>query len=513
MTEDHYSKDVIAADAREFATVLVDAHPDPYKGHGGRVPFNRRLEDLVQDVPADGESTIEVARRLQRFAARIRDGHTRIVIPDDERGGEGRLPIDVRVVGDALYIEAVYDDKHTELLGSRVRAVQDIPIPELRSRMARIQSSDNVFGDRKALCTALSSDPASLKALIDATPPTVTFETPGGEQIERELERIKEDTPTATIGDTLPHPQTSGEPAYRFHEDTALLTVPDCHSHRETFEAALKMRGTLPDFYDIQDTYRRLVGKSVPEATEEAVAGLPAATEVFAALVEEMAEKDTETLVIDTRGNGGGSSIAPYMLTYMLHGRDGVREAARDQYSVGKHSDLYRSQYGENGQLKETSNPEGFDFHDYHAYTGDDDPTILTELQAMSDVIADELDSNEHAGYYCPENVVVVTDARTFSAGVEIGILLSKLGADIVGVPSSQSPNGPRDVLTGELPETGLTYRVSYRQQVFQPDQSGDVFQCDVQLTPERFESYDRAGDAGLLLALDAAAADTPTPG
>ena len=505
-----HGRDALVSDAREFAATLEDAHPDPYAGHGGRVAFHRHLEELVREIPDGGQSAPAFARRLQQFAARVRDGHTKVVVPDDASAdADGRLPLGWRVVGDALYVEAVYDDAHTDLLGGRLLAVEDVPVPALRERVARTESSDNAYGDRKSLCDALGPDPASLDALVgDATTPTVTVETTDGEHQERTLARTNAADPVATLDAALDHPETSGEPAYRFLDDAALLRIPDCQTHREPLEAALAMYEEVPDLYDLRETYRRTAGEPVPEDDAAVLAGIPAATEIFVALAEEMASRDTETLVVDTRGNGGGSSVAAYALTYVLHGREGVATAAGDQYSVSKDSALYRENYGDDGPVADTENAAGFDFDSYFTATGEKGASVLEELTELSETFARELARGDDAGRYCPENVVVVTDAETFSAGVEPGILLSKLGAQVIGVPSAQSANGPRDVLLSDLPETGLEFRVSYRHHVFQPGQDGTVFETDVELTPERFEAYGRTSDAGVRLALDAAAGE-----
>jgi hypothetical protein len=504
--EQHHDETALAADAREFAATLEETHPDPYDGHGGRVPFHRHLETLVREIPDGGESATAFARRLQSFAARVRDGHTKVEGPaSGAESLDDRLPLAFRVVGDALYVEAAYGDAHADLVGGRLCDVAGVSVPELRERMARTQSSDNEYGDRYRLTDALGPNPANLRPIVDTPTPTVTVETPAGDRVTRMLSLTDAEEPVERLTQSLEHPDSNGEPAYRLLDDgqAALLAIPDCVSHREPIEAAAAMYESLPDIYDPEDIYRQVVGDSVPDNREDVIAGIPAATDVFASLVEAMADAGTETLVIDTRGNSGGSSIPAYLLTYVLHGRDGVAEAAADQYSVGKDSALYREHYGDAGQLRDTENPAGFDFHSYERYRDGGESDVLTELAEMSDTIADELASNAHEAYYCPEDVVVVTDAETFSAGVEPGILLEKLGASVVGVPSAQAANGPRDVLSSELPETGLQYRVSYRHHVFQPGVDGTVFRPDVELTPERFERYGRAADAEVALAFD----------
>lgn len=95
----------------------------------------------------------------------------------------------------------------------------------------------------------------------------------------------------------------------------------------------------------------------------------------------------------------------------------------------------------------------------------------------------------------------MVTDAETFSAGVEPAILLSKLGADVVGVPSGQSPNGPPEALLDELTNTGLGNHLSMHHHVFLPDEDGDVLEPDVPLTPDRFRAFDCSADAGVAFA------------
>lgn len=507
----HRGRDALAADACAFAETLEDAHPDPYTGHGGRVEFHRRLEELLRELPERGESEAAFARRLQRFAARVRDGHTKVVVPEGAAADvDGRLPLDFRVVGDALYVEAVYEHAHEDLLGGRLQSVDGVSLPELRERMALTESSDNVYGDRYSLCGALGPDPGTLAVLLGdgATEHAFTVECPDGQRVERVLEPTRAENPIATLDRTVAHPDTSGEPAYTMLEDgdAALLTIPDCQTHREPLEAAFSMYDDVPDVYDHRETYRQVVGEPVPEDNDDVVAGIPAATEVFASLAEAMAAAETETLVVDTRGNNGGSSLTAYLLAYVLYGSDGVGEAAIDQYSVSKDSRAYRRQYGDDGPVASSRNPAGFDFESYFRRDSESAAAILDELTAYSETAAAAVEDGEYDGYYAPENVVVVTDAGTFSAGLEPAILLSKLGATVAGVPSAQAANGPRDVLVDDLPNTGLEVRISYRHHVFQPCEDGTVFEPDLPLTAEAFEARGRANDASIALALDAAA-------
>lgn len=501
----------LVEDARALAATLEDSHPDPYSGHGGRVAFHRNLESLVRAIPEDGETVGEFYERVAEFTAEVRDLHTGVSAPD--RSGievTGRLPVDFRVIGTELYIESVYDETHADLLGGRLLSVEEVPTKDLEDRVSTVESADNRYGDRKNVADSLERiDPLGFLMDSASSAPTVTVEVAdGGERVERRLEPVEVDDgePVETLATSVERPETGGEPAYRFLGDdrsTALLALPDMQLYRENAEMMAAMgRDRAGEM--ARNVYREVVGEPVPDELDDVLAGIPSATEILTELVEEMAAAGTETLVVDTRDNGGGNSALTYVLMYVLHGWDGIGEAIADHVAVPKDSDLYRQRYGEDGPVGETDNPAGFDFGSYFA-RGDADEQVeqLREKVTLTETFYEEVESGDHEGYYRPENVVVVTSAATGSAGTEPAFLLSKLGASVVGVPSLQAPNKPRDLLRDELPNTSLDYRVSFRHVEFCPDAAdGDVFEPDVELTPERFEEFDRADDAGLQLAL-----------
>lgn len=505
----HVEREALVEDARTFARTLESAHPDPYAGHGGRVAYHRNLAELVRSIPDDGESIRRFYRRLQRFAAGVRDGHTKIEPPETLKDGfDGRFPLGFRVVGTNLYVDTVYDDAHVDLLGDRLLSVDGLSVSKLRVRQSKAVSADNQYGDLVNLAGALETGGDELAYVLESSVDsmTVTVETDGS-TCERMLNPTEAEEPVASLETTITQPETNGEPAYRFLDDgsTALLTLPDCHSHRELHEYVASVGGVLGGYYDTAETYRRLVGEPVPDDRDEMVAGLPSASEILTDLADEMAEAGTDTLIIDTRDNSGGSSILAYLLLYVLYGWDGTVKAGGDQYSIAKDSELYRRGYGEDGQIDETPNPAGFDFESYFQSPEDAAKETIEELSEYSPTFANAFENGDEGnpnGYYRPDTTIVVTSATTYSAGIEPAFLLSKLDTTVVGVPSGQSPNGPRDILVDELPNTGLEYKLSYRHHEFLPDEPGDVFEPNVELTPERFESFDCAGDAEIRLAL-----------
>lgn len=508
-TGETYGRSALVADVRYLAETLEASHPDPYDGHGGRVAFHRRVEEAVRAIPEAGESIAEFYPRVAEIAARVRDGHTDVSSPPPV-GIRGQLPIRFRVVGDALYVDEVYDERHSDLLGGRLLAVNDVRTNVLRQQIAHRKGSDNRYQDGVALTFALR-DVTPLRYLVGVPvrEPTLEIEQMTGSTVTRTLDpRAFDDdaSPVATLETSIPSPETSGEPAYTFLDDdrqTALLVLPDMFSYRE---AAEQLRGMGHEQAEelSRDIHERVVDGPVPSDLDDVIEALPSAVDVLTELVTEMAAADTERLLIDTTANTGGNSLLSNLLTYLLHGWDGMMTAGEDHVQVPKDSPLYRERIGEDGAVEETENPAGFDFGSY--FDRDDRAARLDRLHGWltkSETFAGEIADGEHEAYYRPSSIVVVTAAMTYSAGAEPAFTLSQLGATVVGVPPSQAPNVPRDALTDELPNTGLEYKTAYRYVESRPDVDGRVFRPDVELTPERFEAMGRPGDAGLRLALE----------
>ncbi len=510
--EGAYSKDELVEDARHLVETLEDTHPDPYTGHGGRVTFHRRLEELIREVPDEGESIAEFYPRVAEIAARVRDGHTSIFTPTlPDNGVPGQLPVGFRVIGSEFYIDEVFDDSCEDLLGSRLLTVEGVPVAKLVDRTARLQGADNAFHDRTNF-TRILRKVTPLRYLLDraVTTPTLTVETPGGTTTEQELASVETDDseePVAELETAVELPETGGEPAYRFlgtEGSTALLVLPDMFSYREAHEL-LRGAGYERGEALARDAYADTVGDDPPESYGEVVEALPSAVDVLTDLVEAMAEKATERLVIDTRDNNGGNSLLSHALTYVLYGWDGIEKGGENHLQVPKDSALYRDQYGDDGPVGETDNPAGFDFESYFERTDSEQRLArLREWLTGSSTFAAELDSGEYEAFYRPNSIVVVTSATTYSSGVEPAFTLSRLGATVVGVPPSQAPNVPRDLLRDELPNTGLEVKTSFRHVESRPEEDGRVFQPDIELTPERFEAMGRSANAGVRLACTA---------
>lgn len=513
MTET-YSTEELTEDTRYLAETLEDAHPDPYIGHGGRTHFHRRVEEVIRDIPQGGESAAEFYPRVAELAAQVRDGHTDISPPAvADSDTNNRFPLDFLVVGSELYIDAVYDDALEDLLGGRLVSVEEISVPELVERMSHLKGADNCFQDRYHLAMALR-DGTPLRHLLGepVRTPTVSVELADDSTVIETLYPVSAEEssdpiePIDEIETNTQFPETNGEPAYRFldtEESTMLLVLPNMYSYREAIEA-LRSIGHERGKEIARQSHEELLKGPVPDDYDEVVAELPSAVDILTEMVEAMAAAETEQLVIDTRHNTGGNSLLSNALTYFLYGWDGIEKGGENHIQIPKDSSLYRERIGEDGPIGETENPAGFDFGAY--FDRNDTAKRLNRIRNFltgSSTFAAELESGEYEAFYCPDSVVVVTSATTYSAGAEPAFTFSKLGATVVGVPPSQAPNVPRDMLKDQLPNTGLEVKTSYRHVESLPNVSGRVFQPDVELTPEIFEKMGRPADAGIELALN----------
>lgn len=516
-----YPRAALAEDARTLVATLEAIHPDPYVGHGGRVPLHRRLEEAVRNLPE--ETTVDdFYRRTASLAARIGDSHTELRAPDEtDSASERRLPISLRVVGTDLYVDAVHDEALTNLLGSRVESVEGYSTDALADRQAELRGVENVYGALAMLCRSLESY-GVLRYLLDRPKPpgepTVEFRRAGGTAETRALVPVDADAPAVdSLPTTVSRPSGTG-PRYRLLEGgRAALFVPgDLQGYREHAEM-MRNLGSEDTAEIAREAHDRTVDGPTPDDFNAIISGLPSMTETLTALVREMADAGTETLLVDLRDNPGGNSVYADILTYVLYGWDGLGRVKRE-YAIPRRTDAHRRRYGdeESGETTIESagdNPADFDFGHYFVATERDHDervaAIRERLTANSETFAEEAAAGTHAGYYRPEQVIAITSAHTFSSGLAAPLQISRLGGDVVGVPSGQAPNLFGEPVRETLPNTGLEVTVAGKILFWQPETDGNVLVPDCELTPERFERYDRASDAGLRLALDYAAGGT----
>jgi len=225
-----------------------------------------------------------------------------------------------------------------------------------------------------------------------------------------------------------------------------------------------------------------------------------------------MKAKKSDTLIVDVQENSGGDSLMVEILAYFLYSHQELAKASGisqlsklseqlfNQYKNVKLEDfnegvpfpLTRSDYIFGNQFYSSGKSEGEEEEQYFKNS----PTFYREWK-----------SGSFRAHYRPANVMVLTSAGTYSSAAALAIVFFKLGATLVGVPSSQPPNSYGNVLLFELGNSKLRGQVSNKRFEFFPDdpEKGRVLRPQVKLTYEKLASLAFDPNATLILALEAA--------
>lgn len=520
-----HARPALAEDLRELLGLVEAIHPDPFVGYDGRVALHARVERIVRGLP-ETATTEEFYRLAAPVVAGLDDAHSLLRPPDDGPGGEDgsdrRLPVSFRVVGDALYVEAVSDPDHADLLGGRLLAVEGVPLPDLVERSRVLRASENRYGALARAGHAIERYRPLARLLDREAPPdipTLAVDVPGDERTAS-VEPTADADPVAELEPTFPRPTGPG-PRYRLYRggDAAVFVPGNLSDYRESLEAKRAASAGVAA-RQAERAYDRQVGDDPPDSVEETIAALPSMTGTVERMTAEMAEAGTETLVVDLRDNPGGDSQFVFHLAYALQGWDGVARATEGIRVVRRRSEAYRRRYGDagDGDGDGGTAPDGPGNYDFSGFLerpdGADRPgrvELVRRRLGRSPTATEFLERVDGAGRYRPDRLVVVTSAGTMSSAFAGATQLTALGADVVGVPSGQAPVSFGEHVERTLPNTGLDVRISGSMYHWLDDPSGDVLEPDRELTPARFERHDAAADAGLRLAFEHAGHGDPT--
>lgn len=505
-----FDREALVTDARFLVEQVEAHHPDPYHGYEGRVALHERLEQLVADLP-ERATVEEFYREAAAIVAGLADAHSRLHAPVDGNT-DRRLPLTYRVVGNGLYVDSVADEDLADLLGARLRAVEGIDVGTLTDRAASLYGVENGYHGRSRLGRMITAHDPLSRLLNDDTPdaPTLSLEMSDGTLQTVAPKSVADDAaPVAEPKSTFPHPSDDG-PQFRLYEggDAALFVPGDLQGYRESFEAGL---ATDAEFARelAPGAYERHVGEDPPDDIDTLVAELPSMAETIVEAAEAMAEHDASTLVVDLRDNPGGDSTFVLHLAHTLRGDEGVTEMEGTTRAVKRRTDAHRERYGVDDPGTADENPADYDLSGQF----DDDGEAHERLR-RSETFASLVDRTD-TPVYEPEQLVVVTSARTMSSAFAGAALLSSFGADVVGVPSGQAPRSFGEAVEFELPNSGLNLSVAGAMYDWVPAPDDDVLAIDCELTAAAYDRYDRASDASLRLAFDHAGVtngDPPTP-
>ncbi|UCD94296.1 MAG: hypothetical protein JSU69_11120 [Candidatus Zixiibacteriota bacterium] len=517
------SRDSLIADVRQFTSTVESVHPDPYYNVGGKIEWQRSVQEVISRIPESGMSREEFYWLLCPLVTSLGDAHTWLRSPDKFSSG---LPLYLAVAADGIFVAGVPSEEYRTLLGARLISIQGTPIREIIERAYAFVSAENEFQVLRNLGgTGMLFNMWFLDRLVPECQGQenvyVTFSRADGTIMTRTLTCSEYgglgSYTWITTRCSLPSTERS-DFTYTFldsSKQTALLVVNGLNTYREAFEM-WQNEGRFSDCAgEAADLYQRYNSADPPEDDEVAViAGLPSATETFISMCQEMKQAGTRSLIVDLRRCEGGNSAMAEILTYCLYGKEQLLNIEARQIEVLRCSPTYLERHP-GVSLEDISRLQGvtIDTGDYVF-----DPVELESDREEVDMrfrewagtmptFYSEYMSGKYGGYYLPKNVYVLSSVYTFSSGFTVMYYLYRAGATIVGVPSAQAGNCFGEATGFELENSGLHFTVSckYFENFSDDPAKGRVLFPNYPLTYEIMASYDFDANASLLYAQDLA--------
>jgi hypothetical protein len=499
-----FSREQLIEDAWQLAETIESVHPDPYIRGGGKIAFRRRLQRLLDAIPAEGMSSDEFLRLLHPFVAAIGDSHT--YIRSDYRVNRlapGGVPLRFDIVEQSLYVDGVPQGLDQDLIGATLVSVEGVPLAELVERQQRMRAENEYHALYLLTSRSLWYRPFMQDLLPewqDTGRVTVDLQLSSGE-----IQALSFDLPQTM--DRLQTPATQ-------------VTLP-----------STGQGGFLYDFYDTERrvAYLRVVrmtnyreGCEQGTSSPQLCASIPSATETFRDLVIDMEAAGSETLIVDLRDNEGGNSAMGNILVYFLFGKDAHLSVSTASFAEGgsmvrRYSGLYLESTGRTLEQINQGRAVPLRAGDYDFsldFTDDGErfqtllpqvPAILEEWVREMPTFYAEYEARTYAGYHTPDKVVVLVTPKTFSSGFTMMRYLHVAGATLVGTPSGQAANCFGNTLLWHLSHTGIEGAVSTAYYVDSPNdpEVGRVLPVDYPLTHEQLASYDFDPNAEFLYALE----------
>ena len=507
------SREQAVKDTLKLLELLELSHPDPFTVMGGKIAFERKAHELVSAIPAEGLTTSELGNRLSAFLAGLHDGHTHLMGGADKwRDPAWWLPVEFGIASDGLFIVGTDITALKGTRGSRLVAVNGAPLEQIREMAAREMGWENLYGEYAGTANVVRSE-KFIRNLFPGSGDSVvyTLQAPGGTTSDRKIgwsEKRRWDQDTAIEKPVIWTRVEATDPFYyRLLDDydSAYLRVSTIMG-REAYEDA--WRHNWGDAREMVENYYKRQKKDMPERMEDALAGIPSFLNTAEEMLREMKRRQTANLIIDLRGNGGGVTPSVYPFLYEMYGDRFYGRSSKIEY-VTVESQLYLDKFHTSAEEKRKADPD-FRVGSYRWDQDEPGDARAQRERAMASYtqakfsFAPRLAALNGEAVYTPKKVVVICDSGTFSAAFHFMFYLHELGARVVGVPSSQSPNAFMEETEFRLPETGLRGSISNSMQLFLPDDPhASVFHPDFEMDWSIFARYDFDRHAAVRYALD----------
>lgn len=505
------SSDSLVNDFLFFCDMLEETHPDPYTGFGGRPFFHIERDLMANRIATDSLSLNDFCDILNEFTVPLKDLHTFVQYPkSDALKIKYVQRISFDVLNDGLMVSGIAEP-YSDYLGSRLLSINDVSVDTLADRMTKIKPSENPIGNLQNLSSWGNQDEILDKlGIMCKDSVCYKFLTVNSDTALLALPVVERghlaDVEMARLNSKLALPQDNLQFAFIDDDNNIMYLRLSSVMARENYKYCHE-QGWNNALSDISYYYESR-GKDMPEDINDAINAIPSFSEEFSKMLMMMKENDSENLIIDMRGNGGGWTpiIRPSMI--MMFGDDYYRKNF-DVRSVRLLSELYLHKLNQTiDQLNQSwgTQLKVGDYFTISEYQDGDITTLRSQMlqNAMTET-PDLLYSLNGKPLYRPKQIFVITDPHTNSAAFHYAFYLGKMGATLVGVPSSQAPNTFMEVTPFKLPYTGLAASASNTMQQFFPTDSpyAKILRTDIGMTSADYYEYNLDANAPILKVLD----------
>lgn len=503
--------DSLVKDFIFFCDMLEETHPDPYSGFGGRPYFRLQRDVMIDQIANDSLDVDDFCDILNEFTVPLKDIHTFVQYPQSDAPKIKYVQrIAFNVLNDGLMVSGIAKP-YSKYLGSRLLAINNVPVDTLAERMTKIKPSENQFGNLQNLSSWGNQDEILNRlgiqfndsihySLLTIASDTVCLDLP---IVERE--HIA-DVEMARLNSTLTLPQDNLQFAFIDPDDKMMYFRLSSVMARENYKYCYE-KGWNNAMDDIAYYYKS-IGREMPENIEDAINAIPSFSEEFSKMLKSMKKKGSEYLIIDLRGNGGGWTPITQPSMMMMFGDDYFGKDF-DIKSIRLLSNLYLRKLNQTIEQLNQSWGTQCEIGDYitmKEYHDGDIATLRDQMlqNAMTET-PELLKSLNGAPLYRPKQIFVITDPHTNSAAFHYAFYLGKMGATLVGVPSSQAPNTFMEVTPFKLPYTGLVASASNTMQQFFPADSpyAKTLKPDIGITSSDYHSHNIDSNTPVLKVLE----------
>jgi len=448
-----------------YLTEMVrETHPEPYARWSSE-EFNAEQQRFLELLGTDTSGTV-FEQALESFLARLQDSHTSALIPSTR--SELQYPVSFFWIKDTLVLASVGREEDTTLIGSKVLKFNGLPTQEVFERFKRFTTYENIYQARRTLQYYFAFQSYQREAGI------VRSDT-------LELNLLTRYGMMRTYR-TVPEHKPKRFQHFKFHPITEKVNRPFRYTILKEEKACYMQWNAMVDLRMARLLSFPLNLLVYPVAW---YMGIGYFENFLENMFEEMSEEGVKTLIVDLRGNGGGSSIYGEQLLYHLDVPSDIR-----QFSVAiRFSPLYREFF-----------PDAYSWYASH-YTEKYGRQLPDSLIVTSDFASDDTSTAFFQNVTDPKSDYYIERTRTVFKGnvyflvgdgtYSSAIILSTLIKDnnlftIVGQPTRGRPSHYGETLVLKLPHSGIVCRISCKK-FFRPDVSKDSEDClypDVEIWP-----------------------------